>query len=71
MVRDIGNDVMFAPLYITKFRLIAPRKLMEAQKFNMQYKKYKDIENIPERLRWCRFKFNLPEIESSEKCISK
>lgn len=67
MVRDFGNDVMFAPLYIIKFRLIAPRKLLEARKFNMQYKNYKDIENIPERLRWCRHQNGFLQKEVADK----
>ena len=33
-----------ALLYIHTFRLMAPRKLLEAQLFNMQYGSYEDID---------------------------
>lgn len=44
----------YAPLYIHSFPLCAPRKLLEAQQFNRRYHKYEDIDNVPDRLRWCR-----------------
>lgn len=31
-----------------------PWGLLEAQRFNWKYHSYTDIENIPDRLRWCR-----------------
>lgn len=42
------------PLYLHRFRLIAPRKIIEAQTFNKLYHRYEDIDNVPDRLRWCR-----------------
>lgn len=42
------------PLYVHTFRLIAPRKLIEAQQFNQKYRHYGDITSIPDRLRWLR-----------------
>ena len=44
----------YAPLCIHSFRLIAPRKLLEAQLFNRQYHSFDEITNVPERLRWLR-----------------
>ncbi len=32
--------VRYAPMYIHSFRLIAPRRLLEAQLFNLQYQNY-------------------------------
>lgn len=37
-------------MYIHSFRLIAPRRRKDAR----QYRRYEEINNIPDRLRWCR-----------------
>ena len=52
-----------ALLYIHTFRLVAPRKLLEAQLFNKQYHCYEDIDNIPDRLRFCRHRLGLMQKE--------
>ena len=41
-------------MYIHSFRLIAPRKLLDAQLLNQQYQNYEDISNVQDRIRWCR-----------------
>ena len=46
-------------MYIHSFRLIAPRRLLEAQLFNQQYQNYEDIPNVQDRLRWCRHHMGL------------
>ena len=56
----------YAPLYIHSFRLIAPRKLLEAQLFNQQYQNYEDIPNVQDRLRWCRHHMGLMQKEVAE-----
>ena len=58
--------VRYAPMYIHSFRLIAPRKLLEAQLFNQQYQNYEDIPNVPDRLRWCRHHMGLMQKEVAE-----
>ena len=63
MYRYEDGNVRYAPLYITKFRLIAPRKIMEAQRINQQFSCYEDIETIPDRMRWCRHQKGLMQIE--------
>lgn len=55
-----------ALLYIHTFRLIAPRKLLEAQLFNKQYHSYEDIDNIPDRLRFCRHRLGLMQKEVAQ-----
>ena len=60
------SHVRFAPLYIHSFRLIAPRKLLEAQLFNQQYQNYEDIPNVQDRLRWCRHHMGLMQKEVAE-----
>ena len=53
-------------MYIRSFRLIAPRKLLEAQLFNQQYQNYEDIPNVQDRLRWCRHHMGLMQKEVAE-----
>lgn len=54
MCRSEEGNIRYAPLCIYTFRLIAPRRLLEAQILNQQYHCYEDIKNIPDRLKWCR-----------------
>lgn len=58
--------VKYAPLYLHTFRLIAPRKLLEAQRLNQCYHSYREIESIPDRLRWCRHHLGLMQKEVAE-----
>ena len=53
-------------MYIHSFRLIAPRRLLEAQLFNQQYQNYEDIPNVPDRLRWCRHHMGLMQKEVAD-----
>ena len=53
-------------MYIHSFRLIAPRRLLEAQLFNQQYQNYEDIPNVQDRLRWCRHHMGLMQKEVAE-----
>ena len=49
-----NSYVRYAPLYIHSFVLCAPRKILEATKFNQRYRRYEEIENVADRLCWCR-----------------
>ena len=42
-----NGETKHSPLFVLSFRLMAPRKLLEAQLFNKQYHSYEDIANIP------------------------
>lgn len=66
MCRTEDGIVQYAPLCIHTFRLIAPRKLLEAQQFNQQYHSYEEIQNVPDRLRWCRHHMGLMQKEVAE-----
>lgn len=63
MCRKTDDCVVYLPLYVHSFRLSAPRKLLEAQLFIQQYFCYSDIDNVPDRLRWCRHKQGLMQAE--------
>lgn len=66
MSRKIDNRVTFMPLYVHSFRLMTPRKLLEAQLFNQQYFCYDDIDNVQDRLRWCRHSRGFMQSEIAE-----
>ena len=66
MCRIEDGIVRYAPLCIYTFRLIAPRKLLEAQLFNKQYQRYEEIQSIPERLKWHRYQNGLMQKEVAD-----
>ena len=61
-----NGETKHSPLFVLSFRLMAPRKLLEAQLFNKQYHSYEDIDNIPDRLRFCRHKLGLMQKEVAQ-----
>ena len=67
MCRTADGIVRYAPLCIHTFQLIAPHRLLGAQLFNQQYHSYDEIENVPDRLRWCRHHMRLMQKEVAER----
>ena len=63
MVRSVGTASRYAPLYVHSFRLVAPKKLTEAERFHLRYHRYEDIETVADRLRWCRHHLGLTQRE--------
>jgi len=61
-----GLNVRYAPLLIHHFALCVPRKILDATKFQQRYHKYEEIENIPDRLRWCRYSRGLTQAEVAQ-----
>ena len=57
----------YAPLYIHSFPVCTPRKILEATELNKQYRRYEDITNVPDRLRWCRHSKGLMQVEVADK----
>lgn len=66
MCKAEDGIVRYAPLCIHPFRLIAPRRLLEAQLFNQQYHSYEEIHNVQDRLRWCRHHMGLMQKEVAD-----
>ena len=54
---------MFAPLYILSFRVTTTKKISEAFSLNERYRRYEDIDSIPDRLRWRRHELGLLQKE--------
>ncbi len=59
MSRYAHDVVTYAPFYIHSFRLVAPHKLVEAEKFNIRYTEPSQIDNTLDRLRWYRYQKGL------------
>lgn len=60
-----NSHVRYAPLYIHSFVLCAPRKILEATMFSQRYRRYEDIQNVPDRLRWLRHSRGLLQVEAA------
>lgn len=59
MSRYTNGAVVYAPFYIHTFQLVQPHTLVEAEKFNIKYSNPSQIDNIPDRLRWYRYRSGL------------
>lgn len=57
------NRIRHSPLFVISFRLIVPRRLLEAQNFKKKYHSYKEINSISDRLKFCRYKLGLMQKE--------
>ena len=56
----------YAPLFIHSFVLCAPRKILEATQFNQRYRRYEEIDNVPDRLRWLRYNRGLGQTDVAQ-----
>ena len=52
---------------IHSFVLCAPRKILEATQFNQRYRRYEEIDNVPDRLRWLRHSMGLIQTEAARR----
>ena len=55
----------YLPLYILSFLLCSPKRILDAQLFFRKYRRYEEIENIPDRLRWLRHSKGLMQAEAA------
>ena len=58
---------MFAPLYILSFHMATTKKISEAFSLHERYRRYEDIDSIPDRLRWRRHELGLLQKEVAAK----
>lgn len=61
------GGVKYAPLYIHSFQLLQPRKLLEAERFNIQYTDPSNIATVADKLRYYRHKKALRQRDVAEK----
>ena len=66
MISNISGLVRLAPLYIMSFPLLAAKRLLDAQKFNLLYPDPSQISEIADKLRWYRHKHALLQREVAE-----
>ena len=59
MSRYVNGAIIYAPFYIHSFQLVQPHTLVEAEKFNIRYSDPSQINNIPDKLRWYRYRCGL------------
>lgn len=50
------KEISILPLYNHKFRFLRPHKLSDAEKFNVQYPDPKMLTEIPDKLRYYRYR---------------
>ena len=62
-----NSVVKYTPLFVHSFVLCAPRKILEAARFHQRYHRYEEIDNVPDRLRWCRYSKGLLQAEVAAK----
>lgn len=53
--RHTTEGARYYPLFLRSFQLLAPHKLVEAEKFNLQYTDASQLTTIPDKLRWYRY----------------
>lgn len=56
----------YAPLYVHSFVPGAPRQTVEATRFCQRYHRYEEIDNVPDKLRWCRHSKGLMQAEVAQ-----
>ena len=66
MISNLSGKICLAPLEILRFPLLAPRKLLDAQKFNIRYTDPPQITEIADKLRWYRYQHALMQKEVAE-----
>ena len=61
------GGVKYAPLYIHSFQLLQPRRLLEAERFNIKYTDPLAIATVADKLRYYRHKKALRQKDMAEK----
>ncbi len=56
MSRHTTEGPRYCPLFLRSFPLLAPYKLVEAERFNLQYSDASQLTTIPGKLRWYRYR---------------
>lgn len=65
MYRMESGTGRYAPLYVYSFCYPVFRKQLEARQMTKQYRSYEEIQNVPDRLRWCRRQLGLTQKEAA------
>ena len=68
MVRNISGEVTFAPLFIYSFSMLTPHYLSDAERFHTRFSNPSEITEIPDKLRYHRYRKALLQREVAD-CI--
>jgi len=66
MGRNALQEVSFAPLCVHRFPLVQPHTLLEAEKFNLLYHDFSQLETTADKLRWHRYQRGLLQREVAD-----
>ncbi len=66
MVQHISGTVKFPPLFVYSFALLAPRHLLESEKFNIRFSDLSEITKTADKLRYYRYKKALLQREVAD-----
>ena len=59
LAANVAGTLKVAPLQILRFPVILPHKLLDAERFNLQYSDVSEITEIADKLRWYRYQKGL------------
>lgn len=67
MIRNISYKIEVSPLIILHFPLLAPRKFLDAQIFNLRFSDPSEMTQIADKLRWYRYRHALLQSEVADR----
>ena len=67
MMRNTSYTIEVSPLIILSFPLLAPRKFLDAQIFNLRFSDPSEMTQIADKLRWYRYKHALLQREVADR----
>ena len=67
MIRNISYKIEVSPLIILHFPLLAPKKFLDAQIFNLRFSDPSEMTQIADKLRWYRYRQALLQSEVADR----
>ena len=67
MIRNISYKIEVSPLIILHFPLLAPKKFLDAQIFNLRFSDPSEMTQIADKLRWYRYRHALIQSEDADR----
>lgn len=59
MISNATSPIKIAPLMILKIRLVAAKRISDAERFNLEFSDPSEITQIADKLRWYRYQKGL------------
>ena len=67
MMRNTSYTIEVSPLIILHFPLLAPKKFLDAQIFNLRFSDPSEMTQIADKLRWYRYRHALIQSEVADR----